>query len=915
MTFRPQFRRNTSTTGRVVDTGPPRTNTGLTGLGAVGGPTGVGAGALRVIVEFLTQYDAKAVAQLEKDLAKVEKLAQLSDARAAKSAKAAIADEALLNKIKGLRQNLNANEKKVITEVRALERSRVKSQQVEGQRLRGILEGQLKLRSDEVDLLINQDRIESKIAQNRKQRAITDRKERERQAALQKSIGVTGAQLGTQQNLRANVVPKLGALALGAVGGIFGSAVVGLGFTAAQAALEAIGNTLVDLADPARHAREELKGIADEINKLAEAEGLTTLEASKKFLDDLGTTASDIDPEILALAASTQTYIEALEKQAATLEIVRHQELITNQAIRDGAELKAKAAGTTLGDPNQARLQAHGFAGLAQAQGFVADATEDFGNQADIAAEKAARLKAQEDALAGAGQRAAFAQDALANAIREISAQRISGLQDQLDAINSAGPSQRTLGLENTIRAQAEASARAAAASQLRNLAEERGLLLLEQRIRFQGQSINLDQVSGRVALVAINARIEALQRAGQAEQAALDALNERIQVARDADSAQDERDQERLKVFDDRIEAIQKEGDAQERVNSLLDLQFKMRQTLERNEGESIADFIQRRAQEGRQLLAEQDALRRDTAIDAIQSQKDEVQAIVDARNERREAAIEALELDAKRLQSSIAASQKARDAEIQALQDRSEQIQLQVELEENARAQQEVRDQERQRRRAQALDEELRKSQEKDRRETESRRKAIQDQIDAEREKADKLIDFANLENIERLRISLQGARTQADAAAIMGELAGANRALAELSAYAKANHIDPAFAELILGPLRETVAAAQGKVDRLLSGLSSTHGGHPLETFAKGGIIQLSNAVNPFGQNIRFGEEGREMAVILNNRLTRMMDGSRQPNIGSQSFTVNKSDDPYRDKQRFKRTIKDALGEALK
>lgn len=59
----------------------PRTAVGYSGLGAVGGPGGVGAGALRILVEFLTQYDPKAVAALEKDVNRLEKNQAARDRR------------------------------------------------------------------------------------------------------------------------------------------------------------------------------------------------------------------------------------------------------------------------------------------------------------------------------------------------------------------------------------------------------------------------------------------------------------------------------------------------------------------------------------------------------------------------------------------------------------------------------------------------------------------------------------------------------------------------------------------------------------------------------------------------------------------------------------------------------------------
>src|SRR5690348_6309075 len=54
-----------------MSTNSPRIGTGAaatTSLGAVGGPRGVAAGGLRLIIELLTQYDGSKLKQLESDL-------------------------------------------------------------------------------------------------------------------------------------------------------------------------------------------------------------------------------------------------------------------------------------------------------------------------------------------------------------------------------------------------------------------------------------------------------------------------------------------------------------------------------------------------------------------------------------------------------------------------------------------------------------------------------------------------------------------------------------------------------------------------------------------------------------------------------------------------------------------------------
>ena len=897
---------------------PPRTTTGLTGLGAVGGPTGVGAGALRVIVEFLTQYDAEKVKQLEADLKRIENLQQLSDARASKANKSRAADEAALRKIQDLRLSLSSQEAKEIRKIRDAERTRGNAAKANAVALTRALATTSGLREQDIKLLVDQDKIEARIARRAEARRVTQRKEQARAQALQRAQVTTERQLFSLQTLRAQLVPKLGSLALGAAGGILGGAVLGVGFAAAQAGLEAVGQLLRDILDPANRARDALEGVTKEVRSLADKEGLTLLEASTRVLEQYGDAAKAISPELLAAAAATQSMVEENEELSKIMEVVRHQQQLENEELRQRIQLLAQQQGIGLNRPdirariNQAIETRDPSALTPQELQLYTAALNQLEAASTSASLASYRLAQAERVAAGAAQIASFAQDQLADSLRQLSGLRITGLEDQLQALNDAGPSQRTQELTRRIEGLAEAQARSSYQSQIQSLQEERALLLLEQRIRFQGESIRLDQVAGRAALVVIDQRIRALQNAGAAEQAQLDALGDRIAALRRADQEQDKRDQEALERFDERIEKIREAGDAQERLNRLLDLQYRLGQTIRRQEGESIGDFIQRRANETRQLLAEQDALQRESQIADIEKRRDAVAAIQEERNERREAAIEALELQQQQLQARIEAINRARQAEIAALQERRDEIALEVQLTENAEQQKQAAEQETARLQAKRLQEQLRRSEERDRRETESRRKAIEDQIKAERERLDLVLKWADIEQAERLRVAAFGARSYADAQTLIGELAGSRRALAELEAYAKANQISPEIAELILGPLRQSVREAQARVDSILR---QTFGNIPQGPgFAKGGVIELSNSRSPFGSNLRFGEEGQEIGVILSNKVARILQETTRPSVGDQTFVINRSDDPYRDRDRFGRAVRDAVSEAL-
>jgi hypothetical protein len=707
---------------------------------------------------------------------------------------------------------------------------------------------------------------------------------------------------------------------LGAAGGILGGAVIGVGFAAAQAGLEAIGNILKDIFDPANKAREALAGVVEQVNKLAAEEGISDLEAATRVLKEYGGAAESLDPAILAAAVATQKLVEETAELKDIVEVLRHGENLRNETIREYIKLAVEASGLPIGRPGgtpgfiriEQAIQTGDTTRLDAAELEVYNrVVKDLALSSDDAAREQRELALAEDLAAAAASRATFAQDALANAIRRISGLRITGLEDQLAALSDTGVSARTRKIVQTIDEMAEAQARSAAASRIQQLEEQRALLLLEQRIRFQGESVRLDQLSGRTALVAIDARINALQRAGQLEQASLDAINARIRAARRADQAQDKRDREALKVFDERIEAIRKEGEAQDKVNKLLEIQFKLGQRSARQQGETIGDFLQRRAQETRALLAQQAQLKREEQIGAIEEERDAVAAIQEVANERREAAIEAMELEQERVQAAIEAAQRQRQAEIQALQDRREQIALQVEIEQNAEEIKRAEAEETARLRAKKLQEDLKASQERDRQETESRRQALEAQIKAEREKADLAVFYADKANTEILRASLLGARTYGDAIGLIGQLAGAKRALAELQAYATATGLPQEFINDFLDPLRSTISQTESKIENLIA---RAQGGRVLERFQSGGIIDLNNARTPFGSNIHFGEGGGELGVILGNKVSEAIKRDRRGPAGNQTFIINRSDDPYADKQRFGRKVREVMSEAL-
>jgi hypothetical protein len=82
-----------------------------------------------------------------------------------------------------------------------------------------------------------------------------------------------------------------------------------------------------------------------------------------------------------------------------------------------------------------------------------------------------------------------------------------------------------------------------------------------------------------------------------------------------------------------------------------------------------------------------------------------------------------------------------------------------------------------------------------------------------------------------------------------------------------------------------------------------------------FQHGGVLELSNARNPFGQNVRTGEGGTEIGVILSNKVAAILKqrNGMEGQIGP--FYVNGSDNPMRDRYALGRLVKEAVAEALR
>jgi len=789
-------------------------------LGAVGGARGTAAGGLRILIEFLTQYDSAAVKALEKDLT------ELSNLETQASNKSLAAQRALDTAQK--KTDALAKERARIVSTLAKKPSTVRSDLKEIEQA-GVLSklGQQRLSNLDAELgahgkLVRVVTQQARLAQTQNARAKNLANLESERLAIQEQQLAVQSKLSFFQNLRGSVLPRLGGLAAGAIGGVFGGALIGVGFAAAQAGLDAIEQQLLDIFDPARHARDVLKEVADAINKFAESDDNAgdRKQGALEFLKQYGITADEATVNILAQAAADQTGVEQLEARKKVLEIILHQEELRKKLIKDITDLTAKEQGVN--PDGFFDLKDLGIAGqiAAQAERDLANAQNAAALAAQEAAQEAYNLEQARRSQAAAAQLATFAEQQLISAIRAGAASGVSAITSQIETLQNAGPSARTLALQAKIEKLQEAGSGGSSRNQeLANIAEERALILLRQRLRLLGTAIDLEKFEGKFLLEAINSKIKALQ----------------------------------------------KEAAAQDRINKLLDLQFRASQVLRRNEGESISDFLERRAQENRSILSEQRDLEREAVEDSLrelqEKTQDEVSLAELAERKKNAAAKTGADSRIKSLQKELQASQKADAAATKA--------------------------------KIEAL---------------EKQRKALE-------QLAEKAEEYATQAKNDQIREAISAADTIVKLQSISGEIAG----LTAAKNFVRALVMSGAFTGPEAARLQEALNRIQSTLNQYTAKIHNviTHhavGTGPLQ-YAAGGLIPLTNASTPFGNNVRFGEEGTEagMLVFQHSIAKSLRNQARTGQIGP--FYVNKSDDWLKDRYDLKRIVEEAVDRAIR
>lgn len=802
----------------------------LTSLGAVGGARGTAAGALRILVEFLTTYDDEAVKELTQDIETVDK----------KSKFAAAEDEHRQKKLQAVRTQLHHVEANLRNRADAAVRKEVRIQDsLQGVRTKA---GKAELAASKVrltTLLSAQGFTKAEIAdinaryqlKQREAKLVRYSEQAEQRAATRaRSRLGTEAQLTKIQQVRAQLAPKLSGLAIGAVGGIVGGAILGVGWALADKAIQELGEKIEDAINPAKKAREAIKELGAAVVELAKANDITILEAATLKVKELGLESDKSAASSLAQFAAVQKVAASVDQYTQFIVAGRDKTALATEAIdkirkalveeakarndaaiatakKNGVDVTASSFIRTL--PFQISMVNGEVVNLIDGTDALTLATQRWNEMLGYSIGQEAASAASKQRLADAAALLTIYQKSLNDALL----QQVNIAGESFDSRIAAlgeGTSKRTRRLQAALN-KASGGGGSSNAQALKNIAEEKALLLLKMRLKLLGTNINLEKYSGKFLLVAINAKIAALQ----------------------------------------------KEGDAQARVNALLDLQYRMSKQTERNVGESISDFIDRRAQEQRGLLQEQADLQREAQIAALESRKEhlEDQLALEELAERKREAMRSAGTSAhvRNLQKQLDASKKA---DAKALKEKKAAL-------------------------------------EKQKKDLEA----------AAKEAIELTQDTAVAETYSAIR----GMNSLQDISKFSGRLGGLKRAKSAIDALVEGFGLPRWVAAPFLDKLNGMISAAEAKIKSVPKYYASVYG-------AEGAVFPLNNASSPFGANVHAGEQGSEIGVILSHNVAKLLQNSK-PSVGQVGpFIIQQSDDPYRDKYAFGKLVTKSIEAAL-
>lgn len=942
----------------------------LTSLGAVGGPRGVGAGGTKILLQFITSYARGDLEKLAADLNSL-KAQQLKNQQELTNALTTQKLEQLeMSRAKKATYLLDKDSKDLLASLVELQKRGTYEQSVFGRTLATTHRERQTAYNDFIDSAttvgkLNRSTADSIAYQSFAARdlAVTTRQvlalDQERSLLASEITTKTEAQLAFQR-----AAAGLQALLVGAVGGLIGGAVITtLLFEPLQKGLNAVSDFAQKVLDPAKQAREAIKDLGAQINGMVDDTTVTRLGAAAKFIKDIkpvsGQSLFTAGPlaeagQIKAFEEFVASYKQWTELKAHNAEVSRGD--VQNFAIfleqQDAALGKTKqlAEGAKLPDwLNSQPLAIVGqldlagkstidWAGyLAQADSYykslgtdattAADATQKAADAALALTESLSQtaLGAASDAIAARYQsgldmalaelnatadadiasiqnRAAATVNAIQNdansRIKALQRQsqnlevqpsaRTKGLQGALDALSNAGPSARTQALQAQIDRLNKAADLAQYKEQLRAVNEEKRQLILKRSLELSTKEIDISAYSGQSRITALQVEQELLQR-------------------RNA---------------------------AQDRFNKLLDIQYNLSVGVTRNAGESVQDFIARRAQYNRKQLEDAAKVNADTVQAALKQEQDRTQTEIDLHDllVKRKKIIDdrAHALFLKRLTEELAQS---RDHDQKVLEARRKALQEQLQA--SQKADQKALDHERQaiqdridriRQDTQDRITEVNKQRDAD---IAARKKALAADIQAQKDataaaikaEQDRIKGVQNLvsqSDAKQRELALSQAKTLAQINAIAGSVAGSGYSANLLRAQAQGLGLQDYEIDALLANADAIHAAYQKALEKFNSypNLAPSH-------MAQGGFFPITNGMN-FGDNIRVGEEGPEIgfaaggvAGILSNKIVqelRNQKGGGQPLVGG-DMVINGSGDPHRDRYYWRKEVKAMIREELR
>jgi hypothetical protein len=805
-----------------------------------------------MLLELLTVYDGSAVKQMEADLAGLQtkingfqsSMAKTTAGIRTTSKNVALGEGAFTSSLARISQQVGGKDiaarlKEQFREAQALwdsaqllgpRSTEGKKRAAEAQTLMKSITAELKTQGTITaqeekhlnNLLQNQTKLNKLTSQEKDLRV-------QASDAVKEQTRVSGS-LAQMKAITGTLGSRVGALAVGAVGGIAGAALAQPLWLAAEEGLKHVNDLILSLVDPTRAAKEQMIELGKAVSSVGGPES-TNLEKATQLLKatGLGTWAGTLQGTGATAATIDQTtkavdlYIQSItaarggEDQMKTVTDRLVQALIAQDTAANNVAYTYRY--NYLGyqersiDLTHYQTIAETMLGAIQ-RNLNSNVLE--AKDAANAAAQAATNKANADAVAAvAASKNAAEQYSLAWAYN----QAMKAAQAQSDAAIAAAsqPSKRTLSLQAKI-AGAQGGGGGGGGQDNSKINEERALILLRMRLRLMGTAINIEKYEGKFRLEAINAKIAALQ----------------------------------------------KEGDKQQRINDLIKLQYEQSLELERNQGETIKDFLTRRAQHNADLLKQQDDMERQSKIDKLNEQKDVLEDEIRLRELAEQAKARALAGGTsnylKNLQKQLEASQKA------------------------------------------------------DQKAAEARRKAEAEKL---KDLAEGYADARTMATDEATKTNLiwiRGMDTLQDVNKNSGFLAGLIRAKSSLEALVQGFGLPPWVAGPFLSNLNRMISAYQGQkaaiYDKVLRN-GKFGGGVPM---ASGGVFTLTNA-NNFGNNIRTGEEGTEIGVVLSRQVTEQLRRTRPSTGPIGPFYVQGSDNRWSDEYRFKRLVKEAVTEAIR